>query len=1048
MASSARPEDFRNRARLEAERYGPDPWVFVRELLQNARDAGATRVQFEISIDGPTARVLCRDDGEGMSLEHARRYLFSLYASSKETSRDQVGRFGVGFWSILRFEPRRIVIRSRRDDSAPWEMVLDGGLERAVQRTPDALARGTEVVLERAAGDGHLARRVRDAAHQNARFLCTRERPDTPLEITVNGERVNALFTLPAPSASFRRGRVRGVVGLGTAARVELFSRGLRVRSASSLDEFISASGRHTDRSRVQFAELPGRLAPQALLESDAIELVLSRSDARENRALKRLVRLAQRELERLVNRQIDAVRPLPFYLWVPNAIISALRNSLAWRMFTASAAGALLALLLAYWMWGDRLTQSLGLDALGPTIARFAGTGSGSGSSGGSAAGIPGDGRYRDLARYYRGPQVDVLDGEGSPIALRYAPREAQPRFAALIFEQFADDGTPDIALQLAELEPYSSARCSDPAECVRVELDIDQPAEPMRLPIPTGHRLDVSTLKIEPADEREGAAPEYEILASVHDEPVLVFKAPVSGALRYTTTPQLPVAPSRLYAGNTLPRELEVVAEGLRGEPVEQRVQHLIALVRRRVRYSTEPAIQARHKHARAQGKGFIARTLEIKAGDCDMQNGLLVALLQHANVPARLAVGFVGRDGQTTRWLHAWVEYRDGASGWQVADASESFSPPALELQPAPGPATQDGAADSGAIAVAVVDGGAGESGAPSESGESGVVAESSAQGSAGAPSETGAEATEAAPATATAQQHELPDSQASAPASAAEDDPSPRLPALARWAPVGLGSGLALLILILLYRERGTRRSIALDQAQDLSKLLQGAIQQPGAFRSMPAVFQRPLIPLASGKAISLDRAKAVASAGVLFRTAARSRLASEAIAGGAMVLDENDPEGRTVADALGAVDLDDWSALISSSRRLPLLDAINEYLDELGTRWRLLASSRVRGGAIKSLDLGALRLRRRARARPRGAVDVELDLGALRGKRAIVVNESSEWIKDCTAMLATRPRVAVFTALDIIVDRLELAPDQHARVLAPAAREALMEATGR
>jgi hypothetical protein len=48
-----------------------------------------------------------------MSYAHARRYLFALYASSKEQRRDQVGRFGVGFWSILRFEPKRIVIRSR-----------------------------------------------------------------------------------------------------------------------------------------------------------------------------------------------------------------------------------------------------------------------------------------------------------------------------------------------------------------------------------------------------------------------------------------------------------------------------------------------------------------------------------------------------------------------------------------------------------------------------------------------------------------------------------------------------------------------------------------------------------------------------------------------------------------------------------------------------------------------------------------------------------------------------------------------------------------------
>ncbi|HET6586048.1 MAG TPA: ATP-binding protein, partial [Nannocystaceae bacterium] len=80
---------FRERARLEADRYGPDPWIFVRELLQNSRDAGAHHVRFVVEQDGALERVTCIDDGEGMTFEHARRYLFSLYASSKEGAKNQ-----------------------------------------------------------------------------------------------------------------------------------------------------------------------------------------------------------------------------------------------------------------------------------------------------------------------------------------------------------------------------------------------------------------------------------------------------------------------------------------------------------------------------------------------------------------------------------------------------------------------------------------------------------------------------------------------------------------------------------------------------------------------------------------------------------------------------------------------------------------------------------------------------------------------------------------------------------------------------------------------
>jgi len=36
------------------------------------------------------------------------------------------------------------------------------------------------------------------------------------------------------------------------------------------------------------------------------------------------------------------------------------------------------------------------------------------------------------------------VLDGDGAPMALSYEPPDQELRFAALIFERFATDGTP----------------------------------------------------------------------------------------------------------------------------------------------------------------------------------------------------------------------------------------------------------------------------------------------------------------------------------------------------------------------------------------------------------------------------------------------------------------------------------------------------------------------------------------------------------------------------------------------------------------------------
>ena len=139
---------FLQRARLEAERYGDDPWVFVRELLQNARDAGAHRVWFTTTKTEDIERISCRDDGSGMTFDHAQRYLFALYSSSKRGRTRTAGRFGIGFWSVLRFEPKEIVVRSRPSRGEAWLVRLDGEL-KDLRRERTTMDRGTEVELER-----------------------------------------------------------------------------------------------------------------------------------------------------------------------------------------------------------------------------------------------------------------------------------------------------------------------------------------------------------------------------------------------------------------------------------------------------------------------------------------------------------------------------------------------------------------------------------------------------------------------------------------------------------------------------------------------------------------------------------------------------------------------------------------------------------------------------------------------------------------------------------------------------------------------------------
>jgi transglutaminase-like putative cysteine protease len=977
--------DFRERARVEADRYGPDPWIFVRELLQNARDAGASKVVIEVEERGAVTRISCRDDGEGMTYEHARRYLFSLYASSKEDRANQVGRFGVGFWSILRFDPARIIIRSRPREAGPgeaWQVILDGALQTA-ERSSITMAPGTEIILERPAGDGSDDRRVFEAAHQNARFLCCRDAPAVPLPITVNGRLANAEFALAPPNSAFHSGHVRGVVGLGNAPRVELFSRGLRVRSAACLDDLLTSTG-HTGHSRVRFPELPGGLAPQALLESDGLELMLSRSDARDTRTLRRLVRLGQNELRQLVERQLARIRPPGIGERLAGLMRRLAGESAWWRAVLGAATGAVLALLLAQLIWPSS-------DARGPLVR------------GAQLDGARAVDRtvYGDLRKRYHGPQVSELDPTAAePLALRYQPLAARPYFAAVIIEEVTGHARTTAPLTT---ERYPGQVCEH--ECLTVELPIAGSTE-LPLPIPSGHRLDVASLEFAPLADTNFVGelvlgqPDRVFLSRA-GEAMLVLDWPMAGTLRYRTGPgpAVSIPPRREDA---LPEQLREQAQALRKHPEDERIEMAIDLVRELVRYETSRTVAFKHQQAVLQGKDFVTRTLEIGAGDCDIQNGLLVAILHAAEIDARLAVGWVGHDGGVSAWLHAWVEYLGPDHRWHVADATAravAEGTVIAGLPPAP-----DG------VAVGTLDRPTGDPEPP----DSGQFPSDPSPGGTADPSNPAS-------------------SGASAGTNASESNSGDRLPPAVvellshTWVPwLAFGSGLLGLAFLGVSLSRRTARRFSLDEGGDLSSLLQGALAQPAAFRHLPALFYRRLIPVRGGSAISLTRARTLASEGRLYSGREQTELSQAARRRGIAVLDSDTPEGRTVAAALGATDLDRWGRRLERATEAPVLGVVTAYLREHNERWRC-AALRGLGDKIATLDL-----------QPLGA-------GRRLGDRLVLIDADDPWLLEAERMRSGRPHGAAFMLLDHILDHLELGSDRRAQLLAPLAGRAVDEA---
>ena len=977
---------FLERARLEADRYGPDPWIFARELLQNARDAGASVVRFAVYADAATDEevVICQDDGEGMTFEHARRYLFALYASSKENAKNQAGKFGVGFWSVLRYEPSAILIRSWPRQGQPWGLCLDGSLDTVAPSAPPA-ALGTEIILRRPRGDGGLERRIFDAVWQSARYLGQRDDPDTPLPIEINGRPANAAFALPAPSATFRRRRLRGVVGLGTAPRVELFSRGLRVRSAACLEDLLSPAGRHSGWMRVRFSELPGGVAPVALLESAELELMLARSDARETRSLERLVRLAQREQQRLIERQLSMSRPLPFF--------SALGAWLAERIRLVSLVPVLAGMVL---LFGVLVFLRLGEGGApsGPrSTARLPAevTLEAATSDEGPAVDVvEGPRAFDDLGERYQGPDVeDLVPDAALTSTLQYAPSEGRHHFAALRFARLEPDGSPVRQALAVPAAAYPAVTCAANT-CLDIALSLRARAPAVRIPVPTGHRVVAGSVELEHHRPR--------LRASADGHPVVVFDAPAEGLLRYRTAPAADRTPAFVPAPPAeLPPELARAARRLRRLAVPARVVRLLALVRRRVVYDRSSSTRDRHRQALAQNQGFLARTLGIGKGDCDVQNGLLTALLHAAGVPARLAVGYLGVNGRVLPWMHAWVEYQH-QQRWQVADA------------------TLPGRGGRASEEVVVGAGLAPEEVAPSPAAALEPPVEAALQ--MGSEAELAALAPEPGEESADA-----PQMMTGATEPAAKELSRPARPLVA----IGLFCLLAGLLLAFATR---TRRDFELDARADLSKLLLGVLQQPEAFGHIGALFYRPLIPLFGGKALSLLRARDLARRGRLYATREASSLANSAVRAGATVIDCRLAEGRTVADALGAVDLDRWGRLLHAAQDEPLFFEVNRRLRRHGEAFRV-QSARVLEEEIAVLDLGPLGRR----------------VWRPRAKRLVLLGASAPWLAEARAEHALRPQAAALLVLDRLARRLDIPPARRRRLLGESAQAAILESFG-
>jgi hypothetical protein len=99
----------------EMVRQFADPYAFVRELVQNSIDAGATALTVRVERAGGIATTALHDDGAGMTRETIDGPLLTLFNSSKEGDSTKIGKYGVGFVSVFAIDPDTVEVDTWRD---------------------------------------------------------------------------------------------------------------------------------------------------------------------------------------------------------------------------------------------------------------------------------------------------------------------------------------------------------------------------------------------------------------------------------------------------------------------------------------------------------------------------------------------------------------------------------------------------------------------------------------------------------------------------------------------------------------------------------------------------------------------------------------------------------------------------------------------------------------------------------------------------------------------------------------------------------------------
>ncbi len=283
-----------------------DPYAFLRELVQNGIDAGATAIEVRIDAEGERLAFSVSDDGAGMTRAILEGPLLTVFSTSKDGDSTKIGKYGVGFVSVLAIEPEEVIVETWRGGEA-WIVRLWIDHRYEIETAAPRAGSGTTVTLRKRVdpaevGD-HVARCRRatlrwcrhasvpihlTAPEAGAAGATQRDRIDRPIG-------VKAVVSIAAGEA----GEAGEVVVIGPSA-------GFVAEPDADADDpelaasFVGFYNRGLTLHEATEAPTRGLVGLRVKIASRTIAHTLSRDDVRRDEAYARVVARAEALVPRL----------------------------------------------------------------------------------------------------------------------------------------------------------------------------------------------------------------------------------------------------------------------------------------------------------------------------------------------------------------------------------------------------------------------------------------------------------------------------------------------------------------------------------------------------------------------------------------------------------------------------------------------------------------------------------------------------------------------------------------------------------------------------